>query len=206
MNPARLMRLAGVSLLALATGCTPSPPAAPAPLPAKFDPGDVDTTFRWLIQVATPIHDELGALSKQRYANPLQKDFQAEEDRVTAKWEKSVAGLHGKKVVWPAVVKEITEQGLYVDGWPEGYSIWKGDYRLYLEYEGMTSRPPHGGFLHIGGSVTLDDARKLLPNSWVYISGVIEEVRASLRDSGPYITVSIVNTRVIIPEPVPSKR
>src|SRR5271166_2489920 len=171
---AAVWRLAAILILAVSIGCSESTSPPPEPPPAKFDPRSADFTFQWLIQVATPVSAERGNLRRQHFANPLRKDFEAEDAKIESKWEKAVAGIHGKKVVWPAVVKKISEVGLYVDGWPSGYSVYNGDYHLYLEFEGgMTSRPTYGGFLPLGKSVTLEDARKLLPNDWIFVSGTI---------------------------------
>ena len=202
------LRLLTALIIVVETGCG-DPTPLPVPLPATFNPKDANATFKWLIQVAMPISTERAALSKEHIANPLRGNFEVKDKALEDKWKQSVAGMVGKEVVWPAVVKRIMQEGVYVDGWPISNNIERDGYRLYLHFEDGPADQPHwggyGGLLRLGQSITLEDAQKLMPNSWVYVSGTIAKVEGSLTVYGSdYISIHVEVTKAILPGPNPT--
>lgn len=188
-------------VLACCAGCGGTPvPSPPPPKPAKFDPQDSETTFRWLSEIAEPLMREKDLMGRRQHANPLSANFESEEKAIKAKWTAATAGVHGKRVTWPAVVRKITTEGIYVDAWESGWDKGGARYHQYLAFQnGPTSRPTYSGFLPLGTCIALNDARKLMPGDWVWGSGQITKMEASLDTMG-YISVDVSGCKVQLPE------
>lgn len=184
-----------------------SPPAkaTPGPMPVKaaqaivaprippqpkFDPRDIEATWHWLIERRRELGTEYEAARKATI-NPLVVEPMQRFAESLKRYDQRLGLLVGERVVWPARVTSISEDGVRVDCGASGYvnpgetsrssPQFKMDVFISLQEEHFLP-VGHGDHakeqnLQLDREIPISLARKLQPGDYIFIYGEIEVIQ-----------------------------
>ena len=145
-----------------------------------------------------------GKLSEQEQSNnPLRKEYYNKYQQEQQRWNEMVRKLIGTKVVWQVKVYRINEQGVQIHAYPR--SIREDDVEVKVHFaESSRFREDSDGRLILGQNITLEEAKQLDVNSFLWVHGVIEQIESSVDGRyGDYINIGVYRTRAELPRKSP---